>query len=297
MEYFINNPFLQYVGKLKHSHNTISLCSAMFLDDCNAGRQCRLCFFEIFCIQSTSRPPKILYHKRGALSIRLRFRWRGAVCYTSQDLRSLTTAAHLLAHLRCPKKSAHPLVLDFFRPLRRNNLRFFRPRRRLPLTSALHLFALLRCPKKPAHPLVLDFLDRCAKGYFEWRVRKGAYQGEALYIINTKCCISSATCCGISSSRRGMHASRDEIQGRKAPLMIYTTLRAVMICQAAAWIATKEKSSLSTAFFFGLSFQKRCSRFSSFRDLRYDNKGKQICKAKRVRKARTSRQCVCNCFL
>ena len=101
------------MGKLKHSHNTISLCSAMFLDDCNAGRQCRLCFFEIFCIQSTSRPPKILYHKRGALSIRLRFRWRGAVCYTSQDLRSLTNAALLLARLRCPKKSAHPLVLDF----------------------------------------------------------------------------------------------------------------------------------------------------------------------------------------
>jgi len=26
--------------------------------------------------------------------------------------------------------------------------------------------------------------------------------------------------------------ARDEIQGRNAPLMIYTTLRAVMICQA-----------------------------------------------------------------
>lgn len=48
-----------------------------------------------------------------ALSISLRSRWCGAVCYTSQDLRSRTNAACLLARLRCPKKSAHPLVLDF----------------------------------------------------------------------------------------------------------------------------------------------------------------------------------------
>ena len=118
------------MGKLKHSHNTISLCSAMFLDDCNAGRQCRLCFFEIFCIQSTSRPPKILYHKRGALSIRLRFRWRGAVCYTSQDLRSLTNAALLLARLRCPEfpaKGGAFLKIQTAAPL---SPRFFRHRRR-----------------------------------------------------------------------------------------------------------------------------------------------------------------------
>ena len=55
-----------------------------------------------------------------------------------------------------------------------------------------------------------------------------------------KACISSATCCGISSMRSIVYhqaagrctLARDEIQGRNAPLMIYTTLRAAMIYQA-----------------------------------------------------------------
>jgi hypothetical protein len=43
------------------------------------------------------------------------------------------------------------------------------------------------------------------------------HQHEVLYIIKlqAKCTLA-----------------RDEIQGRNAPLMIYTTLRAAMICQA-----------------------------------------------------------------
>ena len=49
--------------------------------------------------------------------------------------------------------------------------------------------------------------------------------------ITPKACISSATCCGISSTRSVVYhqaagrytLARDEIQGRNAPLMIYTT--------------------------------------------------------------------------
>ena len=63
-------------------------------------------FLKSFVFKALAVLSKTLYHKKDALSIRLRFRWRGAVCYTSQDLRSLTNAAHLLAHLRCPKFSA-----------------------------------------------------------------------------------------------------------------------------------------------------------------------------------------------
>ena len=55
------------------------------------------------------------------------------------------------------------------------------------------------------------------------------HQCEALYIINTKCCISS--------SRRKMHADAWWNTTTAEPLLvIYTALRAVMIYQACAWI-------------------------------------------------------------
>ena len=56
-----------------------------------------------------------------------------------------------------------------------------------------------------------------------------------MHIIKTEFCISSATCCGISSSCRRMHGvavMRCKKQTAVCFLMIYTALRAVMICQA-----------------------------------------------------------------
>ena len=56
-----------------------------------------------------------------------------------------------------------------------------------------------------------------------------------MHIIKTKFCISSATGCGISSSCRRMHGvavMRCKKQTAVCFLMIYTALRAVMICQA-----------------------------------------------------------------
>ena len=73
--------------------------------------------------------------------------------------------------------------------------------------------------------------------------------------ITPKACISSATCCGISSMRGIVYhqaagkytLARDEIQGRIAPLMIYAALRASMICQACGLDKQKTKP-------FGLVF-------------------------------------------
>ena len=100
-----------------------------------------------------------------ALSIRLRFRWRGAVCYTSHDLRVfLANAAHLLAHLRCPKKSAHPLVLDFFdRCVTIPSLH--PPPAALGSHKCVTLARPLAVPEKiiGRSALILDFFDRCAK--------------------------------------------------------------------------------------------------------------------------------------
>ena len=64
-------------------------------------------FLKSFVFKALAVLSKTLYHKKDALSIRLRFRWRGAACYTAHDLRVfLANAAHLLALLRCPKFSA-----------------------------------------------------------------------------------------------------------------------------------------------------------------------------------------------
>ena len=61
----------------------------------------------VFFLKSFPVLPKTLYHKKDALSIRYRLRWRGAACYTAHDLRVfLAKAAHLLAHLPPYEKSS-----------------------------------------------------------------------------------------------------------------------------------------------------------------------------------------------
>ena len=54
-------------------------------------------------------------HVRDALSIRLRFRWRGAACYTAHDLRALTNAAHLLALLGPEIVAMQSVAISFIR--------------------------------------------------------------------------------------------------------------------------------------------------------------------------------------
>ena len=77
------------------------------------------------------------------------------------------------------------------------------------------------------------------------------YQGEALYIINTKCCISSAWKGCISSSRRKYTLTRDEIQGRLCRPWWYTRLTAWWYTKPAAWI--KKPRSEERGFLVGKS--------------------------------------------
>ena len=83
---------------------------------------------------------------------------------------------------------------------------------------------------------------------------------EGVYIINAKHCISSATCCGISSMQSIVYhqaagrctLARDDIQGRHCRPWWYTALRR-MICQACGLDKQKQNICLPTNVLFLLA--------------------------------------------
>ena len=104
------------------------------------------------------------------------------------------------------------------------------------MSSLVYMKILITC-QKSTRGLSEKRRVKSEKRYF----REFSYGLELTYQITPQACISSATCCGISSMRSIVYHQAagksspkgvDEIQGRNAPLMICTTLRAAMICQA-----------------------------------------------------------------
>ena len=98
-------------------------------------------------------------------------------------------------------------------------------------------------------------LFKCIIPYF---LREFKIFSHSRIQITPKACISSATCCGISSMRSIVYhqaagrctLKRDDIQGRNAPLMICTALRAAMICQACG-LDKKKRTKLMLRSFLG----------------------------------------------
>ena len=82
-------------------------------------------------------------------------------------------------------------------------------------------------------------------------------ESRTFYFITAEPCISSATCCGISSMQSIVYhqaagkctLARDEIQPKG--LMISTTLRAVMICQVCDLDKKQMQNVSHSAFVFG----------------------------------------------
>ena len=111
--------------------------------------------------------------------------------------------------------------------------------------------------------LILTLVFIKSSPWVNYSIKAVKNQCGALYIINSaRNCISSTRSVVYHQAAERYTLARDEIQGRIAPLMIYTLLRAVMIYQAygnpqssssslrgtptAAWITKKDTEKLDS---------------------------------------------------